>query len=131
LEILILLFLIFNCICLYLEPVLKAKWKGLRDTFRAELKKEQVYCKSKYRRNRPLWIHFESLQFLKEQMLPRPPIWERTTRSSNRSEDDCDGSQEHHMNGMNGDDDNLQGDHDDSLTDHLLRSSIARLVYKF
>ncbi|XP_076225025.1 uncharacterized protein LOC116424364 isoform X2 [Nomia melanderi] len=59
------------------KPVLKAKWKGLRDTFRAELKKDQVYRKSKFHRNRPVWIHFKSLQFLKEQMLPRPPIWER------------------------------------------------------
>lgn len=59
------------------ETVLKAKWKGLRDTFRAELKKDQVYRKSKFHRNRPVWIHFKSLQFLKEQMLPRPPIWER------------------------------------------------------
>ncbi|XP_043463116.1 uncharacterized protein LOC122499099 [Leptopilina heterotoma] len=59
------------------KPVLKAKWKGLRDTFRAELKKELVYQKSNYHRNRPVWIHFKSLQFLKEQMVPRPPIWER------------------------------------------------------
>lgn len=62
---------------LFTEPVLKAKWKGLRDTFRAELKKELVYQKSNYHRNRPVWIHFKSLQFLKEQMVPRPPIWER------------------------------------------------------
>ncbi|KOC60154.1 hypothetical protein WH47_08144 [Habropoda laboriosa] len=66
------------------KPVLKAKWKGLRDTFRAELKKDQVYRKSKFHRNRPVWIHFKSLQFLKEQMLPRPPIWER----SNSCQDD-------------------------------------------
>lgn len=56
----------------------------MRDTFRAELKKDQVYRKSKFHRNRPVWIHFKSLQFLKEQMLPRPPIWER----SNSCQDD-------------------------------------------
>lgn len=65
--------------------MLKAKWKGLRDTFRAELKKDQVYRKSKFHRNRPVWIHFKSLQFLKEQMLPRPPIWERSVA---KTEDD-------------------------------------------
>ncbi|XP_015588535.1 uncharacterized protein LOC107264613 isoform X2 [Cephus cinctus] len=69
----------------YTEPVLKAKWKGLRDTFRAELKKEQVYRKSKFHRNRPVWIHFKSLQFLKEQMLPRPPIWERNAHDNDRA----------------------------------------------
>lgn len=67
------------------KPMLKAKWKGLRDTFRAELKKDQVYRKSKFHRNRPVWIHFKSLQFLKEQMLPRPPIWERSVA---KTEDD-------------------------------------------
>ncbi|XP_031782320.1 uncharacterized protein LOC100679762 [Nasonia vitripennis] len=106
------------------KPVLKAKWKGLRDTFRAELKKEQVYRKSKYQRNRPLWIHFESLQFLKEQMLPRPPIWDRSSRSNNY-ENDYDGSH-CHQNGMNGDDNDYERDHDDSLTEHLLQSSLAR-----
>lgn len=77
------------------KPVLKAKWKGLRDTFRAELKKELVYQKSNYHRNRPVWIHFKSLQFLKEQMVPRPPIWERNcTRNTDndRSNDDQNGS---------------------------------------
>ena len=68
------------------EPVLKAKWKGLRDTFRAELKKELVYQKSNYLRNRPVWIHFKSLQFLKEQMVPRPPIWERNCSRNSENE---------------------------------------------
>lgn len=62
----------------FLETILKAKWKGLRDTFRAEIKKEQIYRKSKYPRNRPIWMHYRHLQFLKEQMVPRPPIWERS-----------------------------------------------------
>lgn len=106
------------------EPVLKSKWKGLRDTFRAELKKEQVYRKSKYQRSRPIWIHFKSLMFLKDQMLPRPPIWERSSHSSNRSDDDCDGYQQIHQNGATSDENDLQGE--DSLTEHLLRSSVAR-----
>ena len=60
-------------------------------------------------------------------MLPRPPIWERSTRSLNRNDDDYDGSQRHYQNRINGND-NYQED-DDSLADHLLRSSIARQVY--
>ncbi|XP_048506155.1 uncharacterized protein LOC105687830 isoform X2 [Athalia rosae] len=79
-----------------LEPVLKAKWKGLRDTFRAELKKEQVYRKSKYHRNRPVWIHYKSLQFLKEQMLPRPPIWERNTNRESGEEHDANENENLH-----------------------------------
>ncbi|KAK0167725.1 hypothetical protein PV327_001597 [Microctonus hyperodae] len=59
------------------KAILKAKWKGLRDTFRAEIKKEQFYQKNDYPRSNSVWIHYKRLQFLKEQMLPRPPIWER------------------------------------------------------
>lgn len=77
-----------NCLT---EPVLKAKWKGLRDTFRAELKKEQVFQQSKYQRNRPVWIHFKSLLFLKDQMLPRPPIWERPARNDNERNSESEG----------------------------------------
>ncbi|XP_057333055.1 uncharacterized protein LOC130672465 [Microplitis mediator] len=65
------------------KPVLKSKWKGLRDTFRGEIKKEQNHRQSKYtRRNR--WVHYKKLQFLKEQMLPRPPIWERSDDKNDR-----------------------------------------------
>lgn len=63
---------------------MKSKWKGLRDTFRGELKKEQTPCKSKYStRNRAMWIHYKNLLFLKDQMLPRPPIWERDDNKNN------------------------------------------------
>ncbi|XP_043269963.1 uncharacterized protein [Venturia canescens] len=61
------------------KQILKSKWKGLRDTFRAEIKKEQAYKKTKLGQNRPVWKHFKTLQFLKEQMLPKPPIWERAS----------------------------------------------------
>lgn len=100
------------------EPVLKAKWKGLRDTFRAELKKELVYQKSNYHRNRPVWIHFKNLQFLKEQMVPRPPIWERNCNRN--SDNDRTTETEGNQNGdsaskaTNGDEnsilDNINGD---------------------
>ncbi|XP_014483446.1 PREDICTED: uncharacterized protein LOC106748988 isoform X2 [Dinoponera quadriceps] len=102
------------------EPMLKAKWKGLRDTFRAELKKDQVYRKSKFHRNRPVWIHFKSLQFLKEQMLPRPPIWERNVA---KTEDDLQPCESETENGasvvMHG---GLDGglDDRDAIADHLL-----------
>ncbi|KAH0560243.1 uncharacterized protein LOC123264693 isoform X1 [Cotesia glomerata] len=66
------------------KAVLKSKWKGLRDTFRGELKKEQTPCKSKYStRNRAMWTHYKNLLFLKDQMLPRPPIWEREDNKNN------------------------------------------------
>ncbi|XP_012283161.1 uncharacterized protein LOC105701201 [Orussus abietinus] len=96
------------------KPVLKAKWKGLRDTFRAELKKEQIYRKSKFHRVRPLWIHFKSLQFLKEQMLPRPPIWERNSRDNDRVSE-SEGESPVHQNGGRG-----SGLGDDALAEHLL-----------
>ncbi|XP_066592580.1 uncharacterized protein [Prorops nasuta] len=101
------------------KPVLKAKWKGLRDTFRAELKKEQVYLlrKSKFHRNRPVWIHYKSLQFLKEQMLPRPPIWERGASSDGErmaNENDAERSRDTSpLNARN-------HDERDALADHLL-----------
>ncbi|XP_024871380.1 uncharacterized protein LOC112454313 [Temnothorax curvispinosus] len=100
-----------------MEPMLKAKWKGLRDTFRAELKKDQVYRKSKFHRNRPVWIHFKSLQFLKEQMLPRPPIWER---SIPKTEDELQPSEGEGENGVptSGFDGGL--DPRDAIADHLL-----------
>jgi hypothetical protein len=94
--------------------MLKAKWKGLRDTFRAELKKDQVYRKSKFHRNRPVWIHFKSLQFLKEQMLPRPPIWER---SVTKTEDELRPSSEGE--GENGST-SVGIDERDAIADHLL-----------
>lgn len=90
--------------------MLKAKWKGLRDTFRAELKKEQVYQKSKFHRNRPVWIHFKSLQFLKEQMVPRPPIWERVPRTENERTSESEGE------AQNG----KQTLEDDIVMDHVL-----------
>lgn len=95
-------------ICIFPEPVLKAKWKGLRDTFRAELKKEQVYRKSKYHRNRPVWIHYKSLQFLKEQMLPRPPIWERNIREN---VEEADTSENENV---------IQEDGQESLSEHMI-----------
>ncbi|XP_029177857.1 uncharacterized protein LOC114945722 isoform X2 [Nylanderia fulva] len=96
--------------------MLKAKWKGLRDTFRAELKKDQVYRKSKFHRNRPVWIHFKSLQFLKEQMLPRPPIWERSVAKTEDELQPCDSEAE------NGIPSGLDGglDDRDAIADHLL-----------
>ncbi|XP_011644031.1 uncharacterized protein LOC105431505 isoform X2 [Pogonomyrmex barbatus] len=99
------------------QPMLKAKWKGLRDTFRAELKKDQVYRKSKFHRNRPVWIHFKSLQFLKEQMLPRPPIWERSVA---KTEDELQPSEGEGENGIptSGIDGGL--DDRDAIADHLL-----------
>lgn len=99
------------------EPMLKAKWKGLRDTFRAELKKDQVYRKSKFHRNRPVWIHFKSLQFLKEQMLPRPPIWERSVTKTEEELQPCESEAE---NGIpaSGIDGGL--DDRDAIADHLL-----------
>ncbi|KAL6256150.1 uncharacterized protein LOC105431505 isoform X1 [Pogonomyrmex barbatus] len=99
------------------KPMLKAKWKGLRDTFRAELKKDQVYRKSKFHRNRPVWIHFKSLQFLKEQMLPRPPIWERSVA---KTEDELQPSEGEGENGIptSGIDGGL--DDRDAIADHLL-----------
>ncbi|XP_020298111.1 uncharacterized protein LOC109862461 [Pseudomyrmex gracilis] len=99
------------------KPMLKAKWKGLRDTFRAELKKDQVYRKSKYHRNRPVWIHFKSLQFLKEQMLPRPPIWERNIA---KTEDELQPNESDAENGIatSGIDGGL--DDRDAIADHLL-----------
>lgn len=102
---------------MFTEPMLKAKWKGLRDTFRAELKKDQVYRKSKFHRNRPVWIHFKSLQFLKEQMLPRPPIWERSVP---KTEDDLQPSEGEGENGVptSGIDGGL--DDRDAIADHLL-----------
>ncbi|XP_035720993.1 uncharacterized protein LOC118441104 [Vespa mandarinia] len=104
------------------KPVLKAKWKGLRDTFRAELKKDQVYRKSKYHRNRPVWIHFKSLQFLKEQMLPRPPIWERGKAGIDGDhglgENDSEG-----MLSKNGTSLSRSLDDRDALADHLLSMS--------
>ncbi|XP_046826823.1 uncharacterized protein LOC124951115 [Vespa velutina] len=104
------------------KPVLKAKWKGLRDTFRAELKKDQVYRKSKYHRNRPVWIHFKSLQFLKEQMLPRPPIWERGKAGIDGDhglgENDSEG-----MLSKNGTSLGRSLDDRDALADHLLSMS--------
>ncbi|XP_015522835.2 uncharacterized protein [Neodiprion pinetum] len=90
------------------QPVLKAKWKGLRDTFRAELKKEQVYRKSKYHRNRPVWIHYKNLQFLKEQMLPRPPIWERNRREN---VEETDTSENENL---------LQEDTQEALSEHVM-----------
>lgn len=100
------------------EPMLKAKWKGLRDTFRAELKKDQVYRKSKYHRNRPVWIHFKSLQFLKEQMLPRPPIWERDVAKTEDDLQPCESETENgaSVHGV------LDGGFDDrdAIADHLL-----------
>lgn len=97
--------------------MLKAKWKGLRDTFRAELKKDQVYRKSRFHRNRPVWIHFKSLQFLKEQMLPRPPIWER---SVTKTEDELRPPSEGE--GENGPSVGMDGglDDRDAIADHLL-----------
>lgn len=98
--------------------MLKAKWKGLRDTFRAELKKDQVYRKSKFHRNRPVWIHFKSLQFLKEQMLPRPPIWERSVaKTEDELQPSCESEAE---NGIptSGIDGGL--DDRDAIADHLL-----------
>lgn len=97
--------------------MLKAKWKGLRDTFRAELKKDQVYRKSKYHRNRPVWIHFKSLQFLKEQMLPRPPIWERNIA---KTEEELQPNESDVENGIatSGIDGGL--DDRDAIADHLL-----------
>lgn len=96
--------------------MLKAKWKGLRDTFRAELKKDQVYRKSKFHRHRPVWIHFKSLQFLKEQMLPRPPIWER---SVSKTEDELQSNENDIDNGPStGIDGSL--DDRDTIADHLL-----------
>ncbi|XP_050444529.1 uncharacterized protein LOC126848053 isoform X2 [Cataglyphis hispanica] len=99
------------------KPMLKAKWKGLRDTFRAELKKDQVYRKSKFHRNRPVWIHFKSLQFLKEQMLPRPPIWERSVAKTEDELQPCESEAE---NGIpsSGIDGGL--DDRDAIADHLL-----------
>ncbi|KYN30325.1 PREDICTED: uncharacterized protein LOC108770802 isoform X1 [Trachymyrmex cornetzi] len=99
------------------KPMLKAKWKGLRDTFRAELKKDQVYRKSKFHRNRPVWIHFKSLQFLKEQMLPRPPIWER---SIPKTEDELQPSEGEGENGMLTSSIDGGLDDRDTIADHLL-----------
>lgn len=95
--------------------MLKAKWKGLRDTFRAELKKDQVYRKSKFHRIRPVWIHFKSLQFLKEQMLPRPPIWERSVA---KTEDDPSENEVENGAPMSDIDGGL--DDRDTIADHLL-----------
>lgn len=95
--------------------MLKAKWKGLRDTFRAELKKDQVYRKSKFHRIRPVWIHFKSLQFLKEQMLPRPPIWERGVA---KTEDDPSENEVENGAPMSDMDGGL--DDRDTIADHLL-----------
>ncbi|XP_012223449.1 uncharacterized protein [Linepithema humile] len=97
------------------KPMLKAKWKGLRDTFRAELKKDQVYRKSKFHRIRPVWIHFKSLQFLKEQMLPRPPIWERSVA---KTEDDPSENEVENGAPMSDIDGGL--DDRDTIADHLL-----------
>lgn len=94
--------------------MLKAKWKGLRDTFRAELKKDQVYRKSKFHRNRPVWIHFKSLQFLKEQMLPRPPIWERSVAKTEDELQPSEGETENGSSAVGGLDDR------DAIADHLL-----------
>ncbi|XP_058810222.1 uncharacterized protein LOC131675308 [Phymastichus coffea] len=102
------------------KPILKAKWKGLRDTYRAELKKEQVYLRSHCERNRPIWIHYESLSFLKEQMLPKPPVWER----SYHTRDECDGTCRLYSNHTNGN--GCNGNHD-SLSEHFLNSSINRI----
>ncbi|XP_070167039.1 uncharacterized protein [Polyergus mexicanus] len=97
------------------KPMLKAKWKGLRDTFRAELKKDQVYRKSKFHRNRPVWIHFKSLQFLKEQMLPRPPIWERSVAKTEDELQPCESEAENPTSGIDGGLDDR-----DAIADHLL-----------
>ncbi|EFN83817.1 uncharacterized protein LOC109503929 isoform X2 [Harpegnathos saltator] len=101
------------------KPMLKAKWKGLRDTFRAELKKDQVYRKSKFHRNRPVWIHFKSLQFLKEQMLPRPPIWERSVAKTEDDLQPCKSETENGALVMHG---GLNSglDDRDAIADHLL-----------
>lgn len=105
----------------FTEPILKTKWKGLRDTFRAELKKEQLSrIKGKYHQRRPLWIHFKSLQFLKDQMAPRPSIWERNSYCSNNSKNDYDEMEKQHLNS------DFNPEYDDSLAEHILRSSAFR-----
>ncbi|XP_011312311.1 uncharacterized protein [Fopius arisanus] len=58
------------------EPYLKVRWKGLRDTFRCEMKKDIIYRRTKNSKSCPTWRHYKDLLFLKEQMLPSPPIWD-------------------------------------------------------
>ncbi|XP_014216143.1 uncharacterized protein LOC106644942 [Copidosoma floridanum] len=98
-------------------PVLKAKWKGLRDTFRAELKKEQVCGKNKHQRNRPVWIHFESLQFLKEQMVPRPSLWEHNNGNN------VDYNKNHENGSTTNDSGDCQRSFSDSLSEHIVARS--------
>ncbi|XP_028982690.1 uncharacterized protein LOC107035416 isoform X2 [Diachasma alloeum] len=62
------------------KPYLKTKWKGLRDRFRYEMKKDILYRKTADPKNKPTWRHYKDLQFLKEQMLPKPPISDRSGR---------------------------------------------------
>ncbi|XP_055533751.1 uncharacterized protein LOC129723510 [Wyeomyia smithii] len=58
-----------------LEAILKTpkkflmmKWKGLRDNFRVELKKE--YYSTPENRYVSKWVHYKKLSFLKDQVLP-------------------------------------------------------------
>lgn len=61
----------------FLEATIKSRWKGLRDTFRLEIKKILAYRKNKTMRNRPIWQHYHRLIFLQDQMAPRlgMPTW--------------------------------------------------------
>ncbi|XP_034938917.1 uncharacterized protein [Chelonus insularis] len=63
------------------KSILKTKWKGLRDTFRAELKKGIIYRKSKNLKYKPTWVHYKHLLFLKEQIISKPPVWESNGNS--------------------------------------------------
>jgi len=60
-------------------------------------------------------IHFKSLQFLKEQMLPRPPIWERNVA---KTEDDPSENEVENGAPMSDIDGGL--DDRDTIADHLL-----------